>query len=101
MNELYGKSKGIPGPSEAESPEPTFANEALCVVCLMEDRDTAIIPCRHLCLCSACSEIVRLRSQTCPICRHPMRSLLQLDGSRLQKATLSGSASSQSSDGDG
>merc|ERR1719453_2581933 len=102
MNELYGKSKGIPGPSDAESGETAFANEALCVVCLMEERDTAIIPCRHLCLCSACSDIVRLRSQSCPICRHPMRSLLQIDGSKVQKAPSSpGTTSSNSSDGDG
>jgi hypothetical protein len=101
MNELYGKTKGISGTSE-ELGEPVFANEALCVVCLMEDRDTAIIPCRHLCLCSACSDIVRLRSQTCPICRHPMRSLLQIDGSKVQKAPSStGTTSSNSSDGDG
>lgn len=34
MNELYGKTKGISGTSE-ELGEPVFANEALCVVCLM------------------------------------------------------------------
>lgn len=49
-----------------------------CVVCMTEARDTLVLPCRHMCLCSACAEILRFQSNKCPICRSPFHSLLQL-----------------------
>jgi len=45
-----------------------------CVVCLSQRRDTAVMPCRHLCLCASCADI--FRSQTtckCPMCRASKR----------------------------
>ena len=51
---------------------------AECVVCISEARDTLILPCRHLCLCSACAENLRYQSSNCPICRAPFRALLQI-----------------------
>merc|ERR1712224_46752 len=36
-----------------------------CVACLVEDKDTILMPCRHLCMCSACAG----RVHCCPICR--------------------------------
>lgn len=36
-----------------------------CVACLTEDKDTILLPCNHLCVCSACAQRVR----TCPVCR--------------------------------
>lgn len=38
-----------------------------CVICMSSKPDTAIIPCRHLCLCSTCAGI--MRNEKCPICR--------------------------------
>ncbi|OUC45590.1 hypothetical protein D917_01829 [Trichinella nativa] len=32
-----------------------------CVVCMSEWRDTLILPCRHLCLCSGCAETLRYK----------------------------------------
>ncbi|CAK9001434.1 Probable E3 ubiquitin-protein ligase MGRN1 (Mahogunin RING finger protein 1) (RING-type E3 ubiquitin transferase MGRN1), partial [Durusdinium trenchii] len=44
-----------------------------CVVCLSDPRTTAILPCRHLCLCEECARELsigaQLRGDTCPICR--------------------------------
>jgi hypothetical protein len=67
--ELYGQA-----PGEVD----TLGNE--CVICLIEARDTAILPCRHLCLCNSCADVMRLRSQNCPICRQEIKSLLQVEG---------------------
>ena len=41
----------------------------LCVICLTEPRDTVLLPCRHLCVCSDCFP----RLSKCPICRSSFR----------------------------
>jgi len=48
-----------------------------CVICLSAPRDTAVLPCRHMCFCSYCAGIVRLQCDTCPVCRQKVVSLLQ------------------------
>merc|ERR1719420_700684 len=48
-----------------------------CIICLSEPRDTAVLPCRHMCFCSYCAGIVRLQCEKCPICRQRVVSLLQ------------------------
>lgn len=64
------------GASTHEEEEP---GQSTCVICMLEPRDTALLPCRHLCLCSGCADVVRLRSQACPICRQSIDSLLSID----------------------
>jgi len=50
-----------------------------CVVCLTEDKDTAMLPCRHLCLCCGCAKVMRSQlSAKCPICRTAGNSFLQI-----------------------
>eukprot|EP01065_Artemidia_motanka_P034880 TRINITY_DN42871_c0_g1_i1.p1 TRINITY_DN42871_c0_g1~~TRINITY_DN42871_c0_g1_i1.p1 ORF type:complete len:361 (+),score=109.39 TRINITY_DN42871_c0_g1_i1:65-1084(+) len=40
--------------------------EALqCCVCLDQDKDTVLMPCRHLCACIGCSQELK----SCPLCR--------------------------------
>lgn len=53
--------------------------QSTCVICMLEPRDTALLPCRHLCMCSGCADVVRLRSQACPICRQSIQSLISID----------------------
>lgn len=48
-----------------------------CVICLSAPRDTAVLPCRHMCFCSYCAGIVRLQCDRCPVCRQKVVSLLQ------------------------
>lgn len=43
--------------------------EKLCVVCLTNNKCVILMPCRHLCMCNDCSEIIERTSQSCPICR--------------------------------
>lgn len=54
---------------------------AECAICMSERRDTAVLPCRHMCLCSGCAETMRTQIQyhsyRCPICRERVSSLLQ------------------------
>lgn len=44
-----------------------------CVICLTEPRNTAVLPCRHLCCCEDCARTLSINAQlkgnTCPICR--------------------------------
>jgi hypothetical protein len=40
-----------------------------CVICMADDRDTLVLPCRHMCLCKSCAEVLRGQSNKCPICR--------------------------------
>lgn len=43
-----------------------------CVVCMNEKRNTAVLPCRHLCLCKSCAAVIQkspIMQQKCPICR--------------------------------
>lgn len=32
-----------------------------CVVCMSAPRDTLVLPCRHLCLCKGCAEVLRFQ----------------------------------------
>ena len=47
----------------------SLENTRECVVCLSDLKDTAVLPCRHMCLCSQCAEQLRHQSNRCPICR--------------------------------
>eukprot|EP01128_Nolandella_sp_AFSM9_P006715 TRINITY_DN3518_c0_g1_i1.p1 TRINITY_DN3518_c0_g1~~TRINITY_DN3518_c0_g1_i1.p1 ORF type:complete len:426 (+),score=81.97 TRINITY_DN3518_c0_g1_i1:45-1322(+) len=56
----------------------TVDNPEECVVCLTELRDTVVIPCRHLCICHSCAQVLRYQSNKCPICRGSARAMLRL-----------------------
>ncbi|KAF3791689.1 putative E3 ubiquitin-protein ligase [Nymphaea thermarum] len=49
-----------------------------CVICMSERRNTAVMPCRHMCMCSECAEILRHQSNRCPICRNPVEQLMEI-----------------------
>lgn len=51
---------------------------AECIICLSEPRNTTVLPCRHMCLCSECAEHLRKNASTCPICRTRVEALLQI-----------------------
>ncbi|XP_070580275.1 probable E3 ubiquitin-protein ligase MGRN1 isoform X2 [Ptychodera flava] len=62
-------------------------NGSECVICMCDLRDTLILPCRHLCLCSGCADSLRYQSSCCPICRAPFRALLQIRALRKKTST--------------
>lgn len=49
-----------------------------CIICLTEAKNTAVLPCRHMCLCSDCAKELRLQSNKCPVCRQPIEELLEI-----------------------
>lgn len=72
LHEVFGvgaKTASLDAVGEDGNPE--------CVICLSEPRDTAVLPCRHMCFCSYCAGIVRLQCDRCPVCRQKVSSLLQ------------------------
>ncbi|KAL5765817.1 hypothetical protein ACOSP7_016434 [Xanthoceras sorbifolium] len=49
-----------------------------CVICLSEPRDTTVLPCRHMCMCSGCAKVLQFQTNRCPICRQPVDRLLEI-----------------------
>ena len=55
--------------------------DAACSVCLDAPKDSAMLPCRHRCVCAACAaDLLAVADPRCPICRAPAASHLQLFG---------------------
>jgi hypothetical protein len=52
------------------------ATNAMCVICVSEQRELMCKPCNHLCLCRGCARDMNQRNFTsCPICRKNVTSL--------------------------
>lgn len=67
-----------------------------CVICMSDERDTMLLPCRHLCLCSSCAQSLRFQANSCPICRCPFKAALNLRLiERNNKATASSTVQSR------
>ncbi|CAI2376401.1 unnamed protein product [Moneuplotes crassus] len=51
--------------------EGSFSDEAMkeCIICYSNPKNTVVYPCKHICLCNACAQVVRMQSSKCPICR--------------------------------
>lgn len=54
-------------------------DDGLCVICLTNDKDTVVMPCRHLCLCKECAQELQARSPKCPVCRGPLSQLVHVN----------------------
>uniref|UniRef100_A0A1S4DPK1 RING-type E3 ubiquitin transferase n=2 Tax=Nicotiana TaxID=4085 RepID=A0A1S4DPK1_TOBAC len=71
LHELYGIGNSGPGYENDGSGKE-------CVICMTEPKDTAVLPCRHMCMCNGCANTLRLQSNRCPICRQPFEELLEI-----------------------
>jgi hypothetical protein len=85
LHEVFGVTSKISHEGEHEN------GNSDCVICLSEPRDTAVLPCRHMCFCSYCAGIVRRQCDRCPVCRQKVQSLLTFK--RDQDGTMSRSLS--------
>ncbi|KAF7813769.1 putative E3 ubiquitin-protein ligase LUL4 [Senna tora] len=72
LKELYG----IGGSAAAGFDDNDTGKE--CVICMTEPKDTAVLPCRHMCMCGECAQALWLQSNKCPICRQPIEELIQI-----------------------
>eukprot|EP00210_Caulerpa_lentillifera_P004914 g4690.t1 len=88
LQEIYGMQET--GVSEKKSEKfETFTGDIEgreCVICLAATRDTTVMPCRHMCMCTACAkELQRQQVSRCPICREPIQSLLHIKRNEAKK----------------
>lgn len=69
--EIFGKP--LSSIRSAASSPTSYCSDGLsnreCIVCMSEVKDTIVLPCRHMCLCSECADTIRGRSDKCPLCR--------------------------------
>ncbi|KAJ8751519.1 hypothetical protein K2173_016749 [Erythroxylum novogranatense] len=72
LQEIYGIGNSVDAESDGNDP----AKE--CVICMSEPRDTTVLPCRHMCMCSGCAKVLQFRTNRCPICRQPVERLLEI-----------------------
>lgn len=71
LREIYGIGNSAEGFNDSDSGKE-------CVICMTEPKDTAVLPCRHMCMCSECAKALRLQSNKCPICRQPIDELMEI-----------------------
>ncbi len=69
MLEVYGQPSSNSYGNTAADIDSAAASTRECVACLSDEKDTIILPCRHMCLCSDCAENLRGRASKCPMCR--------------------------------
>lgn len=72
LQEIYGIGNSVDSDFDGNDPGKE------CVICLSEPRDTTVLPCRHMCMCSGCAKVLRFQSNRCPICRQPVERLLEI-----------------------
>ncbi|KAF5799284.1 putative transcription factor C2H2 family [Helianthus annuus] len=73
LQEIYGIGNTVDG-DDFDGNDPGKE----CVICLSEPRDTTVLPCRHMCMCSGCAKVLRFQTNRCPICRQPVERLLEI-----------------------
>lgn len=86
LQEIYGIENKQTDRSKIDPDDDLEDSGAECVICMSDMRDTLILPCRHLCLCSTCAESLRYQASSCPICRSPFRALLQIRAMRKKQS---------------
>jgi hypothetical protein len=52
-------------------------SEGMCLICCMEVATVVAFPCRHCCMCRACSERFATMSNRCPVCRAAVAELVE------------------------
>ncbi|TKY72115.1 E3 ubiquitin-protein ligase LUL4 [Spatholobus suberectus] len=72
LRELYGIGSSAAADFDDNDPGKE------CVICMTEPKDTAVLPCRHMCMCSECAKALRLQSKKCPICRQSIEELIEI-----------------------
>ncbi|XP_010486550.1 PREDICTED: probable E3 ubiquitin-protein ligase LOG2 [Camelina sativa] len=77
LQEIYGIGNTVEGDGDSADDANDDPGKE-CVICLSEPRDTTVLPCRHMCMCSGCAKVLRFQTNRCPICRQPVERLLEI-----------------------
>ena len=77
MKSIYGLTNDD-GAEEGQEAIDDDNQEAECLICLTENKDTLIMPCAHLCVCENCGKELVKAKHTCPICRGNISSLIPM-----------------------
>uniref|UniRef100_A0A5B7A9P0 RING-type E3 ubiquitin transferase n=1 Tax=Davidia involucrata TaxID=16924 RepID=A0A5B7A9P0_DAVIN len=73
LQEIYGIGNSVDSDFDGNDPGKE------CIICLSEPRDTTVLPCRHMCMCSGCAKVLRFQTNRCPICRQPVERFLEIE----------------------
>lgn len=55
-----------------------------CVVCLVSEPTFCIRPCSHICLCKTCQRSIARTLKLCPLCRTPIKEVVQATKQQLE-----------------
>jgi len=80
LQEIYGlQSSNDQGGGAADDD-----NSTECIICMTNDREVALLPCRHMCMCAECARIMMSPNNPstsrakCPICRRRVHNFLSI-----------------------
>ena len=77
---LHAAAAAPPAPPVAATAEPAQRGSqglGACVVCTEAEVSTLFYSCGHLCACARCAFTLKARKAPCPICRAPIRDVVQ------------------------
>ena len=78
---VLGESPGVEKDPDDDGMKMTLDADAVeCVICLTDPREVAVYPCRHMCLCTGCAEVLPSQGNKCPICRRKAIMLVCICG---------------------
>ncbi len=49
-----------------------------CLLCLQKIGDSVLLPCRHLCVCDSCAQMLSSKKSPCPLCHGPVESMIKI-----------------------
>jgi len=91
LQEIYGLAGDPDGDGDGDGGSD-------CIICMSEPKDTTVLPCRHMCMCSDCAKVLRFQTNKCPVCRTTVESLLQIkEVARAPPATAAAAAATATS----
>lgn len=66
--------------SGATMPQPVINEDdrGECMICLSSMRDSILFPCRHSAMCMECALACVKESKKCPVCREPIKLIIQV-----------------------
>ena len=75
--DMGGDAKPEREGSQDDNDDDSDDADGVCVVCIENPKDTVVLPCRHMCMCSECAQAVRNQRGKCPMCRTDIERLMK------------------------